>query len=382
MVIFDEFTLSALLNDADAIDAVRHPNFAALANTSTWYRNATSVADYTPLAVPAILTGTVPDHGRVPTVTEHPRNLFTLLGSAYDFWVSETITELCPPDLCRRSGAVRASAPALPPLLLDSGLIFAHALAPHALRAALPDIQRQWSFQFRQWSLAPIVRAVSEDRAASFRRFVAAIQPSERPALWFLHVLLPHYPYQYLPSGVSYDTPTIQFGTPAQHIQIHDLRDLEAAISDKLDVEYFTEGNREAARLQHLRYLKQVEFVDRLLGELLAHLREIGMFDKTLLVVTADHGVCLRAGCSPRFANEGNLSEIMSMPLFIKMPGQHEGRVDDRDAETIDILPTIADALGIVLPWPVDGVSLQAGPAGRSEKALLTPLRQKPTCST
>jgi hypothetical protein len=40
--------------------------------------------------------------------------------------------------------------------------------------------------------------------------------------------------------------------------------------------------------------------------------------------------------------------------------------VDTRHAETIDILPTIADALGIRLPWPVDGRSLRAKPVART----------------
>ena len=47
----------------------------------------------------------------------------------------------------------------------------------------------------------------------------------------------------------------------------------------------------------------------------------------------------------------------MPIPLFIKVPNQHKGVVSDRNVETIDILPTIADILGIELPWPIDGHS-------------------------
>ena len=36
------------------------------------------------------------------------------------------------------------------------------------------------------------------------------------------------------------------------------------------------------------------------------------------------------------------------------------GNIDDYRAETIDIFPTIADALGIPLPWETDGMSLLA----------------------
>ena len=46
------------------------------------------------------------------------------------------------------------------------------------------------------------------------------------------------------------------------------------------------------------------------------------------------------------------------MPLFIKLPGQRRGRIISRPVRTIDLLPTIADVLGIRIPWHVDGRSL------------------------
>jgi hypothetical protein len=48
----------------------------------------------------------------------------------------------------------------------------------------------------------------------------------------------------------------------------------------------------------------------------------------------------------------------MWVPLFVKQPNQSLGTIDDRPAETIDIVPTIADVLSFDLPWPVDGKSL------------------------
>ena len=46
------------------------------------------------------------------------------------------------------------------------------------------------------------------------------------------------------------------------------------------------------------------------------------------------------------------------MPLFVKLPGQTRGHVDDSFVQTIDILPTIAAVLRTKLPWPVDGKAL------------------------
>jgi hypothetical protein len=51
------------------------------------------------------------------------------------------------------------------------------------------------------------------------------------------------------------------------------------------------------------------------------------------------------------------MAAIMRVPLFIKAPGQREGRISDRKVETVDILPTMAQMLQIKIPWQVDGVS-------------------------
>ena len=50
------------------------------------------------------------------------------------------------------------------------------------------------------------------------------------------------------------------------------------------------------------------------------------------------------------------------MPLLVKLPNQRDGRIDDRAASTVDVLPTIADAIGAELPWSVDGQSLLGEP--------------------
>jgi hypothetical protein len=46
------------------------------------------------------------------------------------------------------------------------------------------------------------------------------------------------------------------------------------------------------------------------------------------------------------------------MPLLVKRPGQEVGGVVDEPVQTVDILPTIADVLGVEVPWRVDGTSL------------------------
>ncbi len=107
VLIFDEFPMTALLNDHEQVDAKRFPNFAALSRHSDWFRNALTVADTTEQAVPAILTGDFPKPNGVASYTDHPRNLFTLFdSSSYRLNISESETDLCPPDVCSSSSSV------------------------------------------------------------------------------------------------------------------------------------------------------------------------------------------------------------------------------------------------------------------------------------
>src|SRR5690606_8942681 len=48
--------------------------------------------------------------------------------------------------------------------------------------------------------------------------------------------------------------------------------------------------------------------------------------------------------------------ELGWVPLFFKRPGQAEGDVDDRNWQQVDLLPTVADLMGLAMPWPVDGL--------------------------
>jgi hypothetical protein len=81
------------------------------------------------------------------------------------------------------------------------------------------------------------------------------------------------------------------------------------------------------------------------------------MWDRSLVIVTADHGISFRPGDRRRGVTPTNLQDIAFPPLFVKLPGQKHGRISDHHVQTIDILPTIADVLGVHIPWHVDGHS-------------------------
>jgi hypothetical protein len=92
-------------------------------------------------------------------------------------------------------------------------------------------------------------------------------------------------------------------------------------------------------------------------------LHKTGLWDKALIVVTVDEGDSFRAGDSRRDPSKSNLGDIAFIPLFVKLPGENQGRVVERHVTSLDILPTIASVLGVRVRWKLDGHSaLAEGP--------------------
>jgi hypothetical protein len=332
LVVLDELPSNSLLDARGRIDRVRFPSFAALARGADRYVNATTVHESTTSAVPAILTGRYPRRGTAPVAAQYPESLFTLLGGAYRLNVFENQTRLCPDRLCRGSSA-GSFGDQLASLAADASVAYAHLALPKELARRLPSISESWGHFLGH----------SDDEPARFERFLGSIRPTSKPSLWFVHLLLPHTPWQYLPDGERYDA---SYTRPAWG-------------SDEFWVD------DPAVVLQNeQRHLLQLAYVDRLLGRLLRRLRETGLYDRSLVIVTPDHGIGFRAGHKRRPVWPGNLHEIAFVPLLVKRPLQRAGRTIARHVETVDVLPTIAGVTGAPLPWKVDGRPLEPdGPA-------------------
>jgi hypothetical protein len=343
VVIFDEWSLTSILDRTAKIDRKRFPHLAALADRSTWYPNATAAADVSELAVPAMLTGSGARQGQLPTAAEHPVNLFTLLAGSHDLYVVEPITSLCPPQLNLLAQPRQPTRERLGLLVSDLSLVWLSLTVPSPWSDRLPEVTQTWSgFGHDRPGAAmapptdqPVPRALFHlsrtDRAAKFRRFVQAIETSnERPDLYFLHSMLPHVPWEYLPSGRRYEAPSGG---------VHGLE------------REFWSDNPWPVLHHRKRYLLQVEFLDRLIGELTARLEATGLFDRSLIVITADHGIAFRPGRSRRLLELTDLEggqplDLANVPLLIKAPFQQQAGVDQAPVSLAGLTPLILELAG------------------------------------
>jgi hypothetical protein len=334
VVVFDALPTGILLDGSGAVDADLYPNFAELAGTSTWHRNNTSVTPFTNHAVPAILTGRYPDEAGV---IDHPgQNLFSLLGAGYDLHVNEPWTDLCHSRFC----------PDVPTFSGQGGL----------LREAVSFWRSGTDGSDGPWLPERITQDRYEESAAWIDGTVAAVAEGEgRPPFVFLHAILPHRPRELTDEGVRYEG---------------------AGVTE----DSFADWGSWGAATGRQAHVLQTQATDKLLGELIDGLKEEGVYDEALVVVTADHGEAFLAEQPARMVTDENWPYLMWTPLFVKVPGQTDGEVDDRNMQTVDIVPTIADVLDIDLPWAVDGLTPAAGAdqrdPGEKPFVVIDPIRE------
>ncbi len=351
MIMFDEFALSSLLNGAGSIDATRFPNFARLNESSTWFRNYSATAEVTHKAIPSTMSGVLPKSGTSSTFADHPNSLFSLFGSSHQMNVSETITKLCPPSVC--SGSKSLNAQSASASTKWSGLL-------RQLRSVL--WQRLDSSQKNEMKLfeafmpkekvvtATTIRDASEQEISdvktpatiiqnfialqqteNFNKWLAQIRPAAVPTFNYIHLLLPHQPWIYYPDGFFYST---------------------------AEEEWQKNETLWETSVKQQRSILQAQYVDTLLGQLLGQMRSNGLYENSMVIFTADHGLSFDRGYNRRFASGDlkNASDLMQVPLFIHSPGQIEGQISDENVENTDLVSIIADRLGISIPWKMDGL--------------------------
>jgi arylsulfatase A-like enzyme len=116
-------------------------------------------------------------------------------------------------------------------------------------------------------------------------------------------------------------------------------------------------GGTSAAELR-ARYDETVLYADHAVGDFLDWLDRTGRFDRSIVIVSADHGESFEHGW---FLHSGPYlyDGVIHIPLLIHLPGQKEGGRIGYPAQQVDLLPTLLDLLGEKIPSWTDGTSLK-----------------------
>jgi hypothetical protein len=343
LLVLDEFPTASMLDDDGEIDAEHFPNLAALRHEATWYRNHTTVAEETVRALPALLTGRYVRTGSLPVWAQHPDNLFRLLAASHRLDVTEAMTQLCSPTLCAETTRGTSGAPARD--LLGDMVDVLEA------RLGLSDADAQRAEQLDAFAERVITRvgttAGTDRQPARMAGFLDGLRPTDEPTLHFLHLVLPHRPWRLYADGTAYD--------------------------DQHDPPTWGQYDAWDRTVVHHRHLLQARYTDELVGAVVARMKATGLYDEALLVVVSDHGAAfVPGGDVRRITTPDSLPQILFSPLFVKLPGQREGGTSDENVQLIDVVPTIARAVGVQIPWPVDGEPIgERGPTKRYIRTAL-----------
>ena len=362
MVMFDEFAVTSLLNGAGDIDAARFPNFARLKQSSTWFRDYSSTAEVTHKAIPAAISGIRPRANTSSTFADHPNSLFTLFGASHQMNVTEIITKLCPPSICSDSKVANAQQTSgsaqwagllrrLRSILwqrLDASeknemKLFEAFIPVEKASASTTTMANAQQEETKAETPATIIQNfVALNQTENFNKWLGQVRPSRTPTFNYIHLLLPHQPWIYYPDGFYYST---------------------------AEEEWLKNETQWETSVKQQRSILQAQYVDTLVGRLLDQMQSDGLYEDSMVIFTADHGVSFDYGYNRRFASNDlkNASDLMHVPLFIHSPGQSVGAVSDENLENIDLVSVIAEQLKISVPWKMDGM-LPSSKSGSQKK--------------
>ncbi len=129
----------------------------------------------------------------------------------------------------------------------------------------------------------------------------------------------------------------------------------------------YKKGGYESQPEGHAAFAAMITLLDDQVGEILDRLKQYGIDNNTIVVFSSDNGPHLEAGADPDYFNsngpwrgykrdlyEGGIRE----PMLVRWPGQiAPGSKTDHVSAFWDVMPTIADLLGLQTPPNTQGIS-------------------------
>ncbi len=323
-------------------DAPPTPGLDAIAAEGILYTNFWSSSSWTLPAMATLMTGRAPRELGVAKYKGLPAGVATLaqLASAAGY-----------------STAAFASNPYLTPFYgFDRGFgEFEHALVLEPLLPAARSVLARELSYLADTQLDLDDGAVIVDKTIRWLK----LRRDADPVFLWLHLMDPHVPYRWRP--LPSDTPATAPG-----------RGVPPVLAEIPDDPLFTDGVFPGAHLHQVRaalpglseevraglwalYRREVQYTDACLSVLWEALREHGLWDDALLIVTADHG--------EEFFEHGGfehghslMPEVTGVPLLVRLPGARDGgRTCAADHDVLDLVPSVCQFMNWAIPPGLEG---------------------------
>lgn len=113
-------------------------------------------------------------------------------------------------------------------------------------------------------------------------------------------------------------------------------------------------------------YLQSVRYTDEQIGKFIEHLKQTGIYDKSIILMYGDHSGLHGAPVTEKdkgllkeiIGHDYNLSDRFIIPVLFNAPGILNGEVYSQLGGQIDLMPTLLNLLGIEHPTQMMGHNL------------------------
>lgn len=177
--------------------------------------------------------------------------------------------------------------------------------------------------------------------------YMSAYKQKDQPFAMFISYNPPHLPYELVPDKY-YDK----------------YRDLKVHFRENVPEDLRAEGG--LLETQTRQYFAAVHGIDEQFGRILTFLKENGLEENTIVVLSADHGEML--GSHRLMSKNVWYEESIHIPLMIRQKGRIEPGKYEEIFASIDHMPTLLGLMDAPIPATCDGISHAPGLLGQEQE--------------
>jgi arylsulfatase A-like enzyme len=185
-------------------------------------------------------------------------------------------------------------------------------------------------------------------------KYLETHSTGEKPFLLFISIATPHFPHN---------------SAPQEYKQMYSDKNLTLRQNVPDDM-------RENALKELQGYYAHCTATDKAIGDILAKLRELDLYDKSIIVFTSDHGEMMGSHAVRPMQKQVAWDESIRVPFLIRYPAidKDQGKVVRTPINTPDILPTLLSLSNMQIPDMIEGEDLSSivqNPEQQGDRAAL-----------